>query len=97
MLVGGSFKKHRRFVLGDSKTKGCTCLPNLKVHEEALTGFSHVYHAGVFHTISLSQGYMSLDQSMGSGKASVTHIPRTREGVRSLQKPGFSSQIKWPQ
>ena len=36
-----------------------TCLPNLKkVYIEALTGFSHMNHAGVFNTASPSQGFV---------------------------------------
>ena len=39
----------------------------LKVYKEALTGFIHVYHAGVFNTTSPSQGYV-LGVAAGSGK-----------------------------
>ena len=36
---------------------------------------------------------MSLEQCLGAQKSSGTHIPRTGEGLRSLQGPRSSSQV----
>lgn len=59
----------------------------LKVYIKALTTFSYIGHVGVLNTISLSQT-MSLQQPSGTGKESGTHVPKTGEGVRSLQSSG---------
>lgn len=62
------------------------CQPNLESLYKGLT-FSYIGHVGVLNTISLSQT-MSLQQPSGTGKESGTHVPKTGEGVRSLQSSG---------
>ena len=65
----------------------------LKVYEEFLTGLGLVYQAGVLYLKA-----RSLQQPVGSGKASVIHIPRTKEAVKSLQVLEFNSHVnQWPQ
>lgn len=67
----------------------CARLPNLKVHREALSGLSDGAIRWPQHsTVSRPRPWGSLRV----GKASRAHIPRTREGVRSLQGPGSSFQ-----
>lgn len=48
----------------------------LKVHVEALTGFSHIYCSDGLKTTSLSQGY-DLGEASEGGKSSRIHIPKT--------------------
>lgn len=57
----------------------------LKGHKEALTGFSHVHRAGVLN----SSKAVNLERPLGTGKASRSPIPRTREG-------GTNSWVNWP-
>lgn len=59
----------------------------LKVFKEAFTGFSHIYHVGVFNTASLSQGYV-LGAASGSGKNKQNHIPKTGEEGGASDHPG---------
>lgn len=70
-----------RLVLGSSKTNNSlTCL-DLKVYEETLTEFSHIYHVAVQHYHYLK--VRSLEQSLEVEKASKTHIEA--KVVRSLR------------
>ena len=58
----------------------------VEVYMEALTGFSHVYCAGVLNTTYCRKA-VSSEQPLGVGKASRTHISRTGEGMRGLRVP----------
>ena len=77
-----------RLVLGSCKTSKFVHLPAriLKVSMEALTGLSHTYHPDGLNNTVLSQGCVL-------ETAGRMCIPRTGEGVRSLQLPGSSSRV----
>ena len=62
----------------------------LEEHTEALTGFSHVYRPDGLNTTLLSEGCIPA-MTPAMKMVARTYIPR--EGVRSLQLPGSSSQI----
>lgn len=75
--------------LGQEQDEGipATTCQILEMYKEALTGFSHIYHAVVLNATSLSQGYL-LGEPLGVRKASRTHIPRM-----GAQVPRSSSQV----
>ena len=54
---------------------------------------SVTYTVQVFSTPLCCLKAVSLDQPLGVGNASRTHVPRTGERGRSLQVPGFSSWV----
>ena len=91
-LVGDSFNNskgniHTRFVLGCGKTNGYLHPPpDLKTPNEALSGLSHIYHAGVFNITSTSQGSV-LGAASGSRKHKWNPHSKEGEGVRSLRVP----------
>lgn len=63
----------------------------LKVYKEALlTGFTHMYHPSGLNNTLLSQVYV-LGTDPSSGTVDREQIPRTKEMVRSLQLPQYSS------
>lgn len=65
----------------------------LKVHIEALTGFSYIHHLDGFNTHQYLKA-MSLGQLLGAERASRMHISETGEGARGLQLQGSSSWVR---
>ena len=63
---------------------GVLCLPNLKsTSKEALSGLSHVYHAGVFNTASPSQGSIFGAASGGKKGKQSPHYKNMEVGEES--------------
>lgn len=68
---------------------------NLKVHTEALTGFTHICHPdGLSNTLS-SQGCVLEKLLVWECSVKHTYIPRTGIGMRSLQLPRSSLWVNW--
>lgn len=95
-MIGGSFNKqenlHRRLILSECKISRSLYLParNLNIYTDALTGLSHIIQPDSLNNTLLSQGF-TLEMSPSVGIMGKTHIPRTGEGLRSLQLPGSGS------
>lgn len=70
----------------------CTPNQNLKVYIAALMGFSHICCPNGPNNILFFQGYI-LGIASTMGIMSRVHIPRTGEGMRSLQMPLSSSRV----
>lgn len=94
-IDSGKFSKqknlHKKLVLGGQSMSKSLHLPItiLKVYIEALPGFSHMhrrpYLCSVMYPVQLESKpcfyikTVSLEELLGKGKASGTHIPRTGE------------------
>lgn len=89
-LVGGSFTKQRELsyeaCLGRQRDDWIpsAALQFPKVYKEALTVLSHVYHAGVFNTMSLSQGCV---HGAAPGSRKDQQNPHSKDGVGGGAEP----------
>ena len=97
-LAGDRFNKQGnlpiRLVLSGCKTRRSLHLPAtiIKVYIEALMEFNNIFSPDSLNITSLSQGYI-LEMTASVGIVGRTYIPRTGDGVRSLQLPGSSSHV----
>lgn len=97
-MVGGGFTKQKQLTYGACTGQQDEWIPAptiqiLKVYKEALTGFSHIYHAGVANTTSLSQGH-DLGAASGSRRGKSTQFP-TQGGGEELPSAQSSSWVNW--
>lgn len=97
-VVGGGFTKQKQLTYGACTGQQNEWIPAptiqiLKVYKEALTGFSHIYHAGVANTTSLSQA-MTWEQPLEVGEASLPSFP-AQGGGEELPSAQSSSWVNW--